>query len=271
MRMPPDPPGVKTHARIEKVGARYRATLEIESSRSRGERVLEADSCEALARSAAVVVAMAATPERNDEAPAGRDEPVPMPAPAPASPAPTAPDERTPTPKRQGEAPARVALRAEAAADGATLPAVTFGAGVAVGLRVSDRVRLEARGAVFAEQLGRVDAVRGARFSLFSAGARACWSLTSSVEIAPCAGLDVSAVGATGFGAQRAYDGTAIVLAPEALLAFRAPLAGRVALTASAGVVVPLWRESFVITGRGTIHEVPAIAVRAFAGPEVHF
>jgi hypothetical protein len=81
----------------------------------------------------------------------------------------------------------------------------------------------------------------------------------------------VSAITATGVGAKSVSDGTAYLFAPEALLSFRVPLAGPVSLSAAAGVLLPLSRESFVITGRGTVHEVPAIAARGFVGPEVHF
>lgn len=269
--MPADPPGVKTRARIEKVGARYRATLEIETTRSRGERVLEADTCEALARSSAVVVAMAVAPDRERAADEAKPEP-PAAAPAPARPAEEAkPAERDGVPKKEGDSSPSVALRAEGVADTAMLPSLGVGGGVGLGVHATTRLRFEAHASLFAEQEGRVDGDRGARFSLFTAGARACWSITRDVEIAPCAGLAIGAVGATGFGAQRVGDGTAVVVAPEVLLAFRVPVAGPLALAAGAGVLAPLSRESFVITGRGTVHEIPAVTFRGFLGPEVRF
>lgn len=263
--LPPDPPGVKTHARIEKVGSRYRATLDIESARSRGERVLEADSCEALAKSAAVVVAMAVAPEQEEAAPK-KDAP-PSPPPAPEE---EPVDRDVPSP-REERTPARVGIRAEAVADSAMMPSLAAGGGIAIGLDPIERLHLEVHGAVFAEQEGRVDAERGATFSLLSAGARACWALTRGVEIAPCVGIAIDRLAATGFGAQKVADGSAIVVVPEGLVAARFPLAGPIAVRAGVGVLAPMSRQSFVITARGTIHEVPAIAVRGFIGPEVRF
>lgn len=265
--MPPDPPGVRTHARIEKVGPRYRATLDIESARSRGERVLEADSCDALARSAAVVVAMAVAPDRDDSPPPAVVTPAPPPEPMALDqdlghvpPARNAPDART-----------RVAIRAQAVADSGRMPTTAGGGGVAIGIDPLARLHLEIFGALFAEQDGRIDAERGATFSLLTAGARACWALTRGVEIAPCVGLDVGRLAATGFGAQKVADGAAIVVAPEALVAARFPLAGAFGIRAGLGVLAPMSRQSFVITARGTIHEVPALALSGFVGPEVRF
>lgn len=263
--MPPDPPGVKTRAKIEKVGGRYRATLDIETARARGERVLEADSCEALARSTAVVVAMAVAPEQKEATP-------------PTAPAPTAVErqaerqaEPDAAPRKASDGAASVALRVEAAADSALLPSLAAGGGLALGVRATDKLRFEARAAMFAQQEERAFDDRGANFSLASGGARACYALTHDVELAPCAGIDVSAVGASGFGAQRVTEGTAWVVSPEALLAFRVPLPGPISVVAAAGVLAPLSRESFVITGRGTVHEIPSVLARAFVGPEVRF
>jgi hypothetical protein len=269
--MPADPPGVKTHAKIEKVGARYRATLDIETARSRGERVLEAESCEALARSTAVVVAMAVAPERDEPSEEPKKEEPPPPAPAPAAPL---VEERKPerdrTLRTQSES-TPVTLRVEAAADSALLPAVAIGGGLAVGVRATEKLRFEARAAMFGRQEERAFDDRGATFSLASGGARACYALTRDVEVSPCLGIDISAVGASGFGAARVGDGTAWVVSPEALVAVRLRLGGPISLLAAGGVLAPLSRETFVITGRGTVHEVPAVLGRAFFGPEVHF
>jgi hypothetical protein len=274
--MPADPPGVKTHARIEKVGARYRATLDIETTRSRGERVVEAESCEALARSTAVVVAMAVAPERDAERDKVSEEPTkeePRPAAPPPPPPPVAEErkpERDAAPRSATES-TPVTVRVEAAADSALLPSLAIGGGIALGVRATEKLRFEARAAMFARQEERAFEDRGATFSLASGGARTCYALTRDVELAPCLGIDVSAVGASGFGAARVGDGTAWIVSPEALLALRVRLGGPISVVAAAGVLAPLSRETFVITGRGTVHEVPAVLARGFLGPEVHF
>ena len=57
-RLPPDA-HVVAKGRVERTGGRYRLVLEIES---KGERTLEAATCDALASSAAVVLAMSVAP-----------------------------------------------------------------------------------------------------------------------------------------------------------------------------------------------------------------
>lgn len=251
--MPPDPPGVTTRARIDEIGARYRATLDIETARSRGERVLEAETCEALASSAAVVIAMAAASE----------------APAPLAEPPR--DEAPPKPSPPPSARAPLGVRLSGVADAAMLPSLAAGAGVAVGVDPVARLHLEVHGAAFAAQDGLIDAGRGARFSLWSAGARACWTVARAVPIAPCAGLVVDRLSAEGFGAERVSDGAAIVIAPEGLVSVRVAVAGPIDLRAGVGAIVPTSRPSFVIAGRGAVHEVPAITLRGFFGPEMRF
>ena len=101
-------------------------------------------------------------------------------------------------------------------------------------------------------------------FVVVVSGIVATYGIEGLFMVTMLAGVILVLRGVTGLG-------TAGILAPEALLAFRAPLAGPGGQVAAAGLLVPLSRETFVITGRGTIHEVPAIALRAFAGPEVRF
>ena len=62
------PEGQHVHAvgRVTKIGVKYKLQLEIDSALSKGERNLEADGCDALATSAAVVIAMSVTPPREE-------------------------------------------------------------------------------------------------------------------------------------------------------------------------------------------------------------
>jgi len=263
----PDPPGVKTTSKVDKVGTHLRATLTIETARSKGERVLEAESCEALVRSAAVVVAMAATPQRVEE----EEEPA-EPAPPPPAPAPVAPAQS----EHDSPAPARVektrfVARAESIADTAMLPSVVAGGGIALGLDALERLHVEAHASMFGTAEGRLDDGRGATFSLLSTGARGCWALTRGIEVAPCAGIEVMRLSATGFGAATTTKGDAVVVAPEGLLTLRVAISGPLAIRAGAGALAPISRQSFVITGRGSIHEVPVVSFRGFVGPEVLF
>lgn len=241
----------RARGRVEKAGARYRAALSIGP---RGERTLEADTCDALASSVAVVIAMSVI-AAEEHAPATAPE-----APEPARPAPPPPPE-----------PPRFAVGAEAAAATGTLPEAAFGGGIAASFAPIHELRVEIVARVWLESEGRVDSARGASFRLLSGTARACWVLTRGTELGPCLGAEIALAAASGFGVVRTEDVRATTWGPEVLAALRVPIAGPLALRAGAGAVFPLTRPSFVITAAGTVHEPAAIALRGALGPEVLF
>lgn len=270
LRVPKDA-SVRARGTVLRAGGRYRATIDIEAGSSHGERVLEDRSCDALASAAAVVIGMsvslAASPAEPD-APIEEEK-------APAAPEPAF----APPPAKETSERARpthdenvyVTVRLEVVADSGALPSLSPGGGGAVGLAASRWFRGEIHGAIFSEQDAHGDAGRGASIGLLEAGARGCVSLTKTFEVLPCVGFDVMHLSARGFGAQQVAHGSATVPALEAALFARAPLAGPFGLVAGAGLVVPLTRESFVITSRGSVHEVGAVAFRGWFGPEVRF
>lgn len=271
------PEGQRVHAvgRVTKTGAKYKLQLEIDSALSKGERNLEADGCDALATSAAVVIAMSVTPPRDEpepEAPAAAPEPAsPAPAPAPAfadQPAAAAPARRDKSEKTNA-----VTLRPEAVVDGGTLPAFGFGGGAALGYDLG-RLHLEARGAVFGAVDGTAasDGGKGASFGLVTGGARACWAfVASSIEAGACGGLGIAHLTAHGFGARAVSDGDATLVGPELGATLVVPIAGAVRLRAVAFGFAPISRRSFVITALGAVHEPAAVAFGASLGPEVRF
>lgn len=270
-RVPPET-SVRARGRVTKVGAKYKLLLEIDA---RGERALESESCDQLATSAAVVIAMSVASKNEEPEPA----PAPVPAPA-ASPAPAAPA-ASPVPSRERDVaqprpPAdrgTVTLRPELVVDSGLLPSFGAGGGGAIGVGLARRLHLEAHAGAFASQDAHAssDASKGGTFSLFAGGARACWSVTADVEIAPCAGVVIARLAASGFGAAKVAEGDAVTWGPEAGAAVLVPIAGPVGLRAGAFALVPISRQSFVITARGEVHEPAAVSVRAFVGPEVRF
>ncbi len=256
---------VHARGRVERVADHWRLALDIETTSSHGERTLEAPTCDALATSAAVVIAMSVAP------PAPTPTPTLAPAPAPA-PAPAGPDRVTEQPTRP-EARPRFLARGHLIGDSGTLPGTALGGGLAFGARVIGDLSVEASANRFASQDGTVGGTpaRGASFTLLAAGLRACWSLTRRVELAPCVGIDVERLSASGFGAAKVSDASAVTWSPEALLAVGLPIAGPISLRAGLGALLPMSRQAFVINAVGTVHRPEVVAFRAWAGPEVRF
>ena len=256
---------VHARGRVEHVADHFRLALDIETKSSRGERTLEAPTCDALASSAAVVIAMSVAP-----APSA---PAPAPALAPAlAPAPPLDRVLEPSPPSRESRP-RFLARGQLIGDSGTLPSTAIGGGLAFGVRVASELLVEAGANLFASQDGTVGGTpqRGASFTLLAAGVRACWSLTRRIEVAPCLGIEVERLSATGFGAAKVAEVSSLTWSPEGALAVRLPIAGPFALRAGLGALVPMSRQSFVINAAGTVHRPEIVALRAWAGPEVRF
>jgi hypothetical protein len=272
---------VHVDGQIERSGARYRLSLAIETAGTRGERVLEADTCEELVTSAAVVIGMSAAAAVEDDArepapePDASDPPAPPPREAQATraAAPAPPTREAPR-ERGGEGPGRrFALRAQLVGEAGTLPSAGLGGGLAVAYAPLERLRVELALGAWASQQATLDAdaTRGARFRLLGGTARACLALTRTVELAPCLGLEMAHLSARGFGAARVAEASAVTVAPEAAMTVAVPLGRGFGLRGGLGGAVPMSRNSFVITASGTVHEPAAVALRGWLGPEVHF
>lgn len=258
---------VHARGRVEHLADHFRLALDIETRSSRGDRTIEAPTCDALASSAAVVIAMSVAPPAPDPAPASAA------APAPARASASAPDRVLEPPPRSEEARARFLIRGHLIGDTGTLPSTAIGGGLAFGVRIVSGLVVEAGANLFASQDGTVGGTpeRGASFTLLAAGARACWALTRRIEIAPCLGVEVERLSATGFGAARVAEASSLTWSPEVALALRLPIAGPIALRAGLGAILPMSRQSFVINAAGTVHRPEVVAFRAWAGPEVRF
>lgn len=262
----PEGTRVRAQGRVEKTTKGYRLVLEIES---RGERVLDAETCDALASSTAIVLAMSATPVQ---------ERSPRPASGP-KPAPPVVTSATPPADRDVRGPSddvrrtKLGARVHAIGDAGTLPALGGGGGIALGIDVFERLRLEVVGNYWPAQDGRLSGnpSRGASFQLMGAGARGCWALTRSVVVAPCLGAEVVALSGDGFGAARTSGARSIAWAPEAALTVRIPLGKRFGIAAGAGATAPTSRQTFVIASGGDVHQPSPLVARGWIGPEVVF
>ncbi len=245
-------------ARVDREGDRYKLALAIAG---RGERVIVADTCDALAASAAVVVGMSDREETTASEP----------PPAVVASAPPPPTREAPRAAPAGDR-VRLLARLEGLVDVGMLPVATPGGGVTLGVR-SGTVHGEISAAAFASQRtsADVDPSRGASFSLASAALRGCWTATRRIEVAPCLGVHVVRIGGTGSGARQVSEGASIVAGPEASLEVRLPFSEAFGLRAGAAASFPIGRQAFVITSLGAVHTPAPVALHAFVGPEVSF
>lgn len=264
---------VRARGRVEKRAGRYQVALEVStsSSSSRGERVLDAATCDELVESVAVVVAMSVAPAAER---AREEDAAELPAPPPPAPATGAPQDRpvaTPSHEPEG-ATSRVLVRAELSGDAGLLPSAAIGGGLAVGVVLLRGLSVEASAALFSSQDGTAPAsAAGGSFGLLSGGARACYALTRGIEVLPCLGVEVARIAASGFGAATVSDADSVTWGPEALLAGRLPVAGPISVRVALGAFAPISRQSFVISAAGTVHQPAVVALRTFVGPELRF
>jgi hypothetical protein len=269
---------------------RWSVTLRTRRADASGERVLEAASCTALADATAVILALALVPP--GEAISATAAPVTTTTtgavtatPEPTTAAPTVPEaapakpaeeDRAPSaaapPKSKTDSKPAIALGAFAATDATTLPGVALGGGGSLAWTPS-ALRIEVTANLFAGQSQAIDAsTAGARFSMTSLGAGACYTLLhGALELAPCGGGSMHWVSAEGFGATANYDASARWAALDAGLLARAPLTSWLALRARADGLVPLGRPSFEVENEGVVHKPPPLGIRAALGVELNF
>lgn len=242
---------------VTALDGRFRAVLHVRSASSSGERTLEDASCDLLAESAAVVLAMSAT------------------SPAPVAPAPP-PPEAAPPPAPPPSSPRSeiLRLRATASLDVGTLPTPTLGAGVSASFPFASRLALALGGTAWAQKSGTLggSSSQGATFTLLTGDAAGCYrARAGAVELSPCAVVEVAHVDARGFGLHPSSS-SALWLSLGAAGIVRWTPTPHFALVAELDALVPTQSESFVILhGGGTVHTIAPVAGRASIGPEVRF
>jgi hypothetical protein len=159
-----------------------------------------------------------------------------------------------------------------ATTDATTLPSPAIGGGASLAWTPS-ALRIEATASAWSGQSQTIDqSTAGARFTMTSLGAGACYALLrGSFEIGPCAGASVYFVTATGFGATANYDASARWAAIDGGLLARVPVTSWLALRARADGLAPFGRPSFEVENEGVVHKPPPIGIRAALGAELNF
>jgi hypothetical protein len=207
---------------VEVIDDKFVLKLVWQTPSTHGERVMQASSCDELARAAALVVALASTPSAQPPATDATRAPssvparsAPVPPPPPVAPLPTAKREQDMGPSAAGASsespPPEPAQRASAQAlfllDSGSLPAVAVGGALAI--RVPwKRFAAGAEVAMLSPQQHETGA-KGGRFWAGALALRPCLRFTwSRISLLPCAVLDVELVVARGVGVDVTQGGT---------------------------------------------------------------
>ena len=259
----------------------WHASLRVETRGGRIERQFEAESCEAIASAAALIVALSA--ERADAA-------APAPGPRDIPTVAAGPQSRLPLPRdwRAGQLSATVDL----IADGGTMPdSPARGVEIAVGVSWTIpfwRLRALAGAGFFPAQHTAILGTEG-DVRLLALSGRGCLTATPSVvELGACLGAELAVMNVTNASfvqnnSQRMFfavnDGTQLWVSPlvAALVAWN--ISPRISVFGKAEVVVPTIQRTFlaVVPNPGTdpllwpIYVVPTVATRGALGVEVRF
>jgi hypothetical protein len=215
----------------------YRAQLRIESPTGIGERVLENASCDLLADSVALVIALAsqAEPPRSE----------------------------------------RLTWTVSAHVAGllGPLPHAGLGFGADVAVEGLAALRVAFSGSYYLPQSKTfADGPEGADFNLVAFGARVCrlWSF-DAFDLAPCLGAELYHMSARGFGGEEGLPGQTTFWGPAAGIFARVRLLDAFAIHLAADGVVPLSRRSFVYSDVGQLHRASALALQLLVAAEVRF
>jgi hypothetical protein len=267
-------------ATISVEGGRYRMTLvALETSGAERERTVFAEDCEQAAEAAIAVLATTLGASAQ-EAPVAEAPPV---AETPAS--------RAPPPAAvEGRAMPLASAPAESTAASAPrgVPAALEGSlGAALGLELGtlprpspfgliwggfafDRLLLRLEGAATLPVTAQIAGTNGGADIFLVRGTlagcyRAPWK---PGLIGACAGGELGSLFAAGFGVEKKDSGSALWSAGVLELLFRADVAAMLAVSAGAGLVVPLRSLEVVVKPLDPLHETPPIAGRFWLGAE---
>lgn len=258
--------------------------LALETVNGRETRTLRSQSCEALAQSAAVMIAVVHDPSAGEALAAPPGEPGYLPPieappelvpPAPAWPlAPLAPLARM-----GGIAGVRVGMGA------LELPRPYLVIGGVVGLRVDAyRFELGVEGGPGSDAQLDADPSVGGSFSEVIGALGACrailpWSMQGTPRAlqpfsSACLALEAGAIFASGTGVSAPVEATTPWVAPRAELRLAMRLVGPLGFEGLAGLAVPLLPRSFVLERDGAaveVHRSAPVALRLSLGPALWF
>lgn len=233
-----------------------------------GERSLQAETCEELARASALVMALMLKPKR--EQPALEPPPAaPPPQPEPAPP----PDEIETPPLPSEEQPARTLffLRGATTTGVGTLPGIATGAEVhGVLHRGLGSVELRL-GLWFPKtEWSTVRPEAGGRFWLLELSPFLCLTpKLESVRLDSCAGAGLGRLAATGFGVSDPSTNSALYGSLTLEQAASIALTESLNVRLSAQLLRPLSRPSFAIENVGEIHRADPLGFRGTLAAEI--
>lgn len=297
--------GLTVEARVTTAASgRLLLTLTTRGPYGEARRELEAESCAALAETAALVIAMAIDPEAvarvQEEGPAALEAPAdssrgddvgpveepsaPRQPPAPTarmqralalaapttvlSPEPPPPPREAPPADRGAGPPVRFVLAAGGLVGVGVLPEPSAGAFVAVGARV-DLVELTLGGSFLAPTRVVRETVpreRGAELGFASARARGCvLFVVAPVELGPCAAIDVGGMWGSGFGVDRPASGLTPWVAAALAAEGRAHFVDALGITLAVELGVPFLTPDFTLV-RETLHVASEVTFAASLG-----
>jgi hypothetical protein len=270
---------VAVRATVTRRPSGYHAQLFVRGARGDGTRELDAPTCATVSDMAVVVVAMSATTEPEEPAPAPSPSPAPEQVDGPSREAAVDPPaqkniEPRAEPERASSGPrARASIAPRAGLDFGLLPAAAPVLGGAIAWSPAPWIRAEIGGGVLTAQSTPFDgSTAGARFSAWSAGARACLSaLQGAVELGPCLGAEIAHVDASGFGGAIVKDGGATWWSPSAAGFVRWRVTEALEVGVGVEALVPISRRRFVFSDLGELHRPAVVGARVFFAPEVRF
>jgi hypothetical protein len=252
---------VTVDAVVERLAAaRWSLTLAI----GRAQRRIEASSCKQLARAAALYVALIMEPSVGapaESTASASPPPAPSPAPSPAPPAPLASRDVPARPRSQRE----VSMLAAAGllVDSATMPRTELLGLLELGARYR-RLDLTVRALAGPAQETTIMGDAGARLRPMSAALRPCYAVlvTHPFRLGACAEGEMGWIHAEGIGVAQVRTSDAVGMSLGGEVAASWAVGTNFEWRLGAGVLVPVIRPRFELTGVGSVFE-PGLALRA--------
>lgn len=240
---------------------RWQAALSVEARDAHSERNLEAESCEAIASGAALIVAVAV------------EGGVPPPAPPVSTPkAPVA----APAESAGSSHASQLLVAAAGVIDDGTMPLIAGGGEAALGWSYATprwRVRALAGASYFPSETKILVGGEGGDFTLRAASARLCASIARGpFDIGPCLGGEIDSMSGSGFGpAIRPLERNPVWGSAVGTVLASWSLAGPIAVFARADGIVPPARPTFGLPPHSDVHQPSLPAWRVALGVELRF
>jgi hypothetical protein len=231
-------------------------------------RRVEASSCAQLARAGALFVALVADPSRGESPGDAASDAVLSPAPPPAPPPPPL---VPPPPAAPAEREVLVLAGAGLVLESGTLPRAEPLGALDVGIRYR-ALEVALRGAAGPAQDKMIAGGAGIRLRPLSAMLAPCYAplVTGRLRLGPCVWGEVGWMHAGGIGVSQPRTTDAAWLSLGGELATWLGLGANFEARLGAGVLVPVIRPNFDLTGAGSVFQ-PGVGVRAGMATVVRF